>query len=229
MDVKQILDDLDKHAAEFNFPVLDNAYVDYAAARLTAFRSETDWLIIFEVLGFSTREVQFVDDLYAYGSCVTHDGFIGEEVPFVPSAKQPLFDSTTNSFVADWRHWAVNYKGKDLSFSPALSEYRKAGISIADGADSTPWREVDLLRFLAHTLGEDLFLPDGKLLARFPKCGMMPIFIRSQEWQHPDISGEERPSQNVSMTTLLDALSSRNPAVFQLGRPNTHWSFWVNR
>ena len=33
MDTNQILEDLDKHASEFNFPVLDNAYVEFAATR----------------------------------------------------------------------------------------------------------------------------------------------------------------------------------------------------
>lgn len=228
MDVKQILADLDKHAAEFNFPVLDNAYVDYAAARLTAFRSETDWLLVFEVLGFSTREVQFVDDLYAYGSCVPREGFIGEEVPFMASAKQPLFDPATNAFVADWRQWTIDRKGKEVSFSPTLDEYRKAGVLIAQDATSGQWQEIDLLRFLVYRLGEDLFLSDRELLARVPNCGTMPVFIRSQQWQHPDISGEECPSKSISMRTLMDALSSRNPTVFAEGHPNTHWSFWTD-
>jgi hypothetical protein len=46
MNTTQILKDLDKHAREFNFPVLDNAYVEFAAARLTAFRSDKDWLLV---------------------------------------------------------------------------------------------------------------------------------------------------------------------------------------
>ena len=41
MNTKQILEDLDKHAAEFNFPVLDNAYVEFGAGRLSAYLSAT--------------------------------------------------------------------------------------------------------------------------------------------------------------------------------------------
>jgi len=63
MNTARILKDLDKHASEFNFPVLDNAYIELAAARLSAFQGVKDWLIIFEVLGFSTKEMEFVDDL----------------------------------------------------------------------------------------------------------------------------------------------------------------------
>src|SRR5437868_6691471 len=107
MDVKQVLSDLDKHASEFNFPVFDNAYVEYGAARLSAFKSNIDWLIVFEVLGFDTRQVQFVNGLYAFGSCIERQGIVGEEIPLRSSPNQPLFDPETNAFIADWNHWSV--------------------------------------------------------------------------------------------------------------------------
>src|SRR5579885_559791 len=111
MDIDQILADLDKHASEFNFPVLDNAYVEFAAARLSAFRGTQDWLVCFEVLGFSTREVAFVDDLYAYGSCIPKGGFCGEQVRLSSAEKQPLFDEETNECIADWSHWSIQVNG----------------------------------------------------------------------------------------------------------------------
>jgi hypothetical protein len=228
MNVKQILTDLDKHAAEFNFPVLDNDYLDYAAARLSAFRSETDWAIVFEILSFSEREVEFVNDLYAFGSCVSRQGFIGEEIPFSSITRRPLFDPETNVFIADWSQWAMEFKGKELLFSPTLEEYRKAGITIYQNARAEQWREIDLLRFLLHTLGDDLFLSETDLLAHLPSCGMMPVFLQSRQWQHPDISSGERPSKNVSLRSLVNALSNRDPAMFEQGRPNTHWSAWSN-
>ena len=107
MDSKQILEDLDKHAKEFNFPVLDNAYVEFAGARLSAFRGARDWLIAFEVLGFSVKEVMFVNDLYAYGSCVAREGFISEQIPFTSTAENPLFDVETNECIADWSRWSI--------------------------------------------------------------------------------------------------------------------------
>ena len=69
MDTKQILEDFDKHASEFNFPVLDNSYIEFASARLSALQGAKDWMVVFEVLGFSKREIEFVDDLYVFGSC----------------------------------------------------------------------------------------------------------------------------------------------------------------
>ena len=135
MNTEQILKDLDKHAAEFNFPVLDNAYVEFAAARLSAFRGPRDWLIVFEILGFSTREVEFVDDVYAYGSCVGREGLIGEENPLTSWPPQPLFDSVTNECIADSSRWSVSVGGEKMSFAPTQKEYAEAGIMIDRGQD----------------------------------------------------------------------------------------------
>jgi hypothetical protein len=118
MNVLTILDDMDTHAREFNFPVLDNAFVEFAAARLSAFRSVEDWLIVFEVLGFSTREVEFVDNIYAYGSCNDKQGLVDEETPLASLTQEPLFDAETNECVADWSHWSVSVGGKQMSFTP---------------------------------------------------------------------------------------------------------------
>jgi hypothetical protein len=82
-------------------------YAEYAAARLSAFQGVDDWLVVFEVLGFSTKEVEFVNDLYAFGSCVGREGFIAEEITLHPTEKRPLFDAETNECIADWTKWAI--------------------------------------------------------------------------------------------------------------------------
>ncbi|MBV9301226.1 MAG: hypothetical protein JOY62_08175 [Acidobacteriaceae bacterium] len=125
MNTNQILADLDKHAFEFNFPVLNNAYVEFGAARLTAFRKAQDWLICFEILGFSTREIAFVDDLYAYGSCIEKGGYISESVPLTSTEERPLLDRETNECLADWSNWSINLYGERMrSRQPRMSTDR---------------------------------------------------------------------------------------------------------
>lgn len=223
---KQVLANFDKHAAEFNFPVLDNAYVEFAATRLTAFRGRADWLIIFEVLGFSTREVQFVNDIYAYGSCIDREGFIGEEFPVSSLSDEPLFDPETNDSLIDWAHWAVELNGRKQSFSPSIEEYGEAGIHITKEPGPGSLREIELLRYLVHAEGENLFLSTERLLERFPRCGTMPLFLQTLKWEHPDVAAEEKPSQNVSIRSLVEALSSGDALLFTGGHANTHWSQW---
>ncbi|SRR5712692_7949657 len=228
MNTKQILEDLDKHAAEFNFPVLDNAYVEFAAGRLSAFRGAKDWLIVFEVLGFSTREVEFVDDLYAYGSCVGREGLIGEEILLTSLPGQPLFSAETNECIADWSRWSVSVGGEKMSFSPSREEYAEAGIVIDRRPGPGTLSEIELLRFLVHRLGGSrLFMSDRTLLSHFPMFMELSKFIQTTRWQHPDVSDEESPSKNVSIRSLLEALAQRDPSLFEQGRPNTDWKFWV--
>jgi hypothetical protein len=229
MNIDQVLEDLDKHATELNFPVLDNAYVELAAARLSAFQSTGDWLIVFEVLGFSSREIQFVDDLYAYGSCVEREGFIGEEICVTSASEAPLFDPRSCRFIADWRRWSIRVGEQKMSFSPTAEEYARAGIAIDRDTGQGTFNEIALLRFLVHHLGEErLFMSERFLLSHFPKCGKLSKFIRTTEWQHPDVADGEKPSRNISMRTLVEALSGREPLLFNQGRPNTHWRFWAD-
>jgi hypothetical protein len=228
MNTKQILEDLDKHATEFNFPVLDNAYVEFATARLTAFQGTKDWLIVFEVLGFSTREIEFVNDLYAYGSCVAKGGFVGEEILLTSLPEQPLFDTETNEAVADWSCWSVSVGGEKMSFSPTGGEYAEAGIVIDRGPGPGTLSEIELLRFLVHRLGESrFFMNDHTLLRHFPMCKNLPKFIQTTQWQHPDVADEERVSKNTSVRSLVEAIARRDSSLFEQGRPNTDWRFWV--
>jgi hypothetical protein len=230
MNMIQILSDLDKHAAEFNFPVLDNAYLEFAAARLSAFRDATDWLIVFEVLAFSTREVEFVDDLYAYGSCIDKHGFVGEEILLTSVPQQPLFDPDTNECIADWSHWSVLVNGEEVSFSPTREDYSEAGILIDRAPGPGTLTEIELLRFLVSNLGEAwLLLSDDALLSHFPNCKHMDKLVQTTRWQHPDIADGEKPSQNPSIRSLLEALSQRDPSLFHRDHSNTHWSFWAVR
>lgn len=227
MNTKQILEDLDKHASEFNFPVLDNEYVEFAAARLSAFRAATEWLLVFEVLGFSTREVEFVNDLYAFGSCVEAEGFISEEIPVKSTATQPLFDSETRECIADLAGWAVKIGKEEIFFSPSFEEYAKAGIACERESGPGSLTEIELLRFLVYRLGERrLFMSDEALLSHFPACRNLEKLAQTTEWQHPNIAQGEKPSRNISLITLVEALSKTDPLLFKQGCPNTNWRFW---
>lgn len=225
---RQILEDLDKHASEFNFPVLDNAFVEFGAARLNAFQGIADWLIVFEVLGFSTKEVEFVDDIYAYGSCIEREGIVGQEIPFSSAPEHPIFNSETNECIADWSHWTIRIGKDEISFSPTREEYSEAGILVDRDPGLGSLREIELLRFLVHHLDEArLFMSDEALLNRFPKCKDLAKFVQTTQWQHPNAAEEEKPSKNISIRSLIEALCERNPLLFKQGRPNTHWGLWL--
>lgn len=228
MDTKQILEDLDKHAAEFNFPVLDNAYLEFAVARLTAFRSIQDWLVTFEIVGFSTRQIEFVNDIYAYGSCIEKQGLIGEEIPISALPDHPLFDPETNACIADWNRWSINIGGEKKVFTPSRQEYADAGIFINREPGQGSLSEIELLRFLVHRLGPRPFLlKDRDLLLHFPRCNNLEKFIQTTQWQHPDVARQEKPSDSISIRSLIEALGQQNPSLFQRGSANTDWPLWI--
>jgi len=227
LETDQIFWLLDKHASEFNFPVLDNAYLQYAAARLSAFRGLKDWLLVFEVLGFSIREVEFINDLYAYGSCLELGGLIGEEIPLRSSPQSPIFDADSNECLADWKGWEITVDGRVVRFSPTPEEYAAAGIRIEGNAGPGTLNEADLLRFAVYRLGERLFLDDRGVLSHFPKCKGLSKFVQTTKWQHPDVARGEKPSENVAIQSLMHALEKGDPSLFNPGRPNTDWKLWT--
>jgi hypothetical protein len=227
MNLELALRDLDKHASEFNFPVLDNAYVEMAATRLTAFRGAEDWAIAFEVLGYSTNEGSFVGDLYAFGSRLQKEGFISSRTVMSPFPNYPLIDPQTEAWIADWKHWAVIVKGRLYQFAPSRDEYVSAGIDVPLEGGPGSLREGEIMRFFIHKEGaQDLFMQESELRDELRLDPKMSVFLQTQEWQHPDVAGEEKPSEKGSIRSLLVALESNSPALFQVGRPNTDWRLW---
>ncbi|MDE3104775.1 MAG: hypothetical protein KGK08_06340 [Acidobacteriota bacterium] len=227
MDIQLALSDLDKHASEFNFPVLDNAYVDMAAARLTAFRGVMDWAIAFEVLGYSINEGTFVNDLYAFGSSLLKEGFVSS-TPIMSSApSSPLIDQETGAWIADWEQWRVIIKGKSYEFTPAREEYLSQGLHVPIKGGAGSLRESQVLRFFVCRKGTgELFMKEDELRGELRLDPQMIVFLQTEQWQHPDVAGEEKPSENVSICSLLKALDLNSPAVFQKGFSNTHWRHW---
>lgn len=228
MDVQSALKDLDKHASEFNFPVLDNAYVDMAATRLTAFRSNSAWAIIFEVLGYSSNEGSFVNDLYAFGPSLRKEGFISSNPVMYASKQSPFIDSQTDAWIADWEHWTVVVNGKSYEFAPPRDEYLSQGIEVPVEGGPGSLSEAQIMRFFIYREGAaELFMKEDVLRAELQLSSDMSLLLQTEEWQHPDVAGEEKPSESISLRSLLDALNSNMPVLFQKGRCNTEWKHWV--
>jgi hypothetical protein len=228
MDLSHSLRDLDKHAAEFNFPVLDNAYVDLAAMRLTAYKASNKWVILFEILGFSNQEGAFVNDLYAYGPCLDKEGLINSRTVLSSSTARPLSDPERGEWLANWENWEVVVKGDIFKFTPQPFEYKEFHIEIPVNGGQGTLSEANLLRFLVGKLGAaTFFMTDDELLSELSGCHPVFKLIQTDAWQHPDIAGGEKPSESISLRSLLEALKAGNPNLFKPGQINTHWWLWT--
>ena len=227
MDTETALSHLDKHAAEFNFPVLDNAYVQMAAARMSAFRSEADWALAFEVLGYSVNEGTYVNDVYAFGSCLRREGVLESAVVLSPNPEQPLIDPQTEAWIADWSDWSVIVGDRVHQFAPKRSEYLAVGVEVPEYSGPGSLGEAELMRFFVSREGADqLFMPEAALQEALVGCNGLSLFLQTQDWQHPDVADEEKPSTNVAMRSLVAALNEGTQELFRPGRVNTRWSLW---
>lgn len=228
MNVNESLLDLDKHAFEDNFPVLDNLYLHFAAARLTAFRSDKGWVIAFEILGYSNKLQSFVDDLYAFGSCIYPEGLIiSDDSISAPSHECTLVDETSGEWIADWTSWCTLMGGKVYRYNPTRADYAAVGIEVPPRGGPGTLKAEQLLRFLVSMAGtHGLFMTETQLKNELHLGSEMRVFLQTEKWQHPDIAGGEKPSDNECIRSLLRALESDSPSEFRTGYPNTDWRLW---
>ena len=207
---------------------MDNAFVELADTRLTAFRSNSSWAVFFEVVGWSQKELAFVNDVYAYGTCIYPGGFLANSNYVISAPKdRPILDPETNDCIASWDEWSVIVGDKVQLFRPSREEYRQAGIDIRSAPGPGSLREADILRFLVYKLGHIFFEPDSRLLSRTPACKGLTKLIQTSEWAHPDVLSGELPSHNEAIKTLVNALISGNPKQFLPGKSNTFWKNWL--
>ena len=70
----EILGQLDEAAERFALPGIPNEYYEHAALRMTAFRSDDEWLIVYEDVGWARRELEFQNTVSAFGNKVEEPG-----------------------------------------------------------------------------------------------------------------------------------------------------------
>lgn len=225
----EILKQLDEGAAGYQFPMLDNGYVYPAAARLEAFRDPARWAIAIEVLGYNPRAgsphgLQVA--IACFGNCL--DGEPGltnrdfhqpiEDGPTAPLAGQD--DESGEDLNVAARD--VLIRGKVVRVSHDPRHYTKRGVDLED-----PPR-VRLFEFLRGLLPEHragLLGTEREIRTRIPTD--LPAFLVLDDWLHPDVAGDELPSECPTFQRLAEALVAGDPAVYKPPRkPNTHWSNW---
>ena len=75
MQANLILKTLDKYAEDYNFPVLDSYNFDLAQCRLSVFKNEEEWLLVFEIVGVNPN-LDIANELYVYGNATKQQGVI---------------------------------------------------------------------------------------------------------------------------------------------------------
>ena len=226
MTAEDILAQLDKCAAEFTFPMLDNGYIYPGDVRLTIYRDNSDWLMVLECFGANPRTLgyaSFQNCLHLFGSKLHRPPGTANEDFLFPVKSCPdhwIFEENFQWHVVKDAH-AVTIRGQWVEFDLSPANLAREGIELLDG-------QLDAVAVMRSLLPEHrglLLAWDEELAARNPHG--LPVWLRLDEWHHPDVVRNELPSHSETFRMLADAVATGDKAKYRPTRaPNTHWKNW---
>jgi hypothetical protein len=237
-DPDDILSILDRCCDTYTFPMLDNGYLYLAGTRLSLYRSATDWAIVIEVFGFSPRSglpdthihtfASRLHDRNPPGQYVSREAYENyltnnphNESRFVfPIEEGSWQDPEDVELVAEGASEVV-VRSQALPL-PTLDKYEQHGVELGE-----PPRVLvfELCRLLADTAREQLLAtPQERRISVLPD---MIEVLQLEEWHHPNVVDNERPSGSETFQQLAQVLATGDVELYRPSRPpNTHWSNW---
>ena len=237
MHSRDILAILDDEAKNFTFPMLDNGYVYLAAARLSLYRSSSDWAMVFEIFGYSPRAgdphcaittiASRLTCLKTAAEFVSHDAYssymksrVHCEQRFIsPIRNDAIYDENYKEYVsADATH--VNLRDQKIVM-PDATGMAEAGIV----QEEDKLLVFELSRYLAYKHRELVLAKDAERTANLPEG--VELLARFDDWYHPDLVNSEWPGDTLSFRAMAAMLAGEQydeNAVIANG--NTHWSNW---
>jgi hypothetical protein len=227
---EEILGQLDRCAAAFTFPVLDNGYVYPADVRMSLYRDEARWAMVIEVLGYNVHMggVEGIDNcLYCFGNCLGRKPGLSPEDTLRPvtnvegpeGPEGPVFGEHD---AVHPQATALSLRGRRVEIPRDPEHYRRRGIEL----EAPPrLRGFELLRALLPEQREELLASEQELRARVPRD--LPLLLRLDEWKHPDLSDGDTPGEAKAFQLLARALEEGDATLYRTkSKPNTHWKNW---
>lgn len=232
---EEILEILDACASDFNFPVMDNGYVYLAATRMSLFRSVKDWAIVIEVFGFSPRAG--LPDLFisTFGSSIANRNdpsqYATREAYESYLARMPHHDSDMFHPVNDgewYEEETVSFDAKSIGVRdhgfllPEAGQYEELGISLEDAPRVAIF---ELCRYLAAKHRDWVLATPAESDSHV--LDSMEKILTLEEWNHPDLTGDEMPSDSETFQQLAEVLVTGDVSLYRPSLPpNTHWVNW---
>lgn len=236
-EAEGILAVLDRCCDEYSFPMLDNGYIYLAGTRLSLYRSEEDWAMVIEVFGFSPRAELPDTTVYTFASRIRNrpgpENYVNRAAFEKARADNPNNDMVS-VFPLDEGPWQLD---DDLETTAAAGEVVLRGRAIplppraAYAEQGVELEEPDrvsvceLCRYLAAKYREEvLATPDER---RFQVPAKLPQILQLEDWRHPDLADDERPSRSETFRMLAEVLATGDVAAYAPTLPpNTHWRNW---
>lgn len=229
---------LDDAAAGFTFPMLDNGYVYLAATRLSLYRSETDWALVTEVFGSSPRSglpdlcvSTFASRIHGRKSATD---FVDERA-FRNYVRQHEHDESTFFFPLDEGDWLSADDIEDVDLTATNVVLRGKAVPLPTGddlaahaidlADPPRVHVYELCRYLAAVARDQVLATPGE--RRTNVHPDMTELMVLDEWNHPDLVNDERPSGSETFRQLATVLATGDVDAYRPTlAPNTHWANW---
>jgi hypothetical protein len=226
MTVAEILAQLDESASQFTFPMLDNGYIYPADVRMSIYRDTSDWLMVIEHLGVNPRTLSygsFQNCLHLYGSRLHRPAGTANEdflEPVHPCPDDWIFTEEFEWYIRDGAS-AVMIRDQRVTFDLSDENLKRKGIDVSD----SPKDAVAVMRSLLPEHRNLLLASDEELAMRNPQN--IPLWLRLDEWNHPDLCRGEKPSGSETFEMLAEAITSGDKTVYRPSKaPNTHWKNW---
>jgi hypothetical protein len=234
----RILGVLDASCANVGLPVLGNAYVYLAAARLALYRSADDWALVVETFGFMPRVEQPDTTVWtvasrlhrrnpasAYVSEAAYLGYLAQHPHDDMRAVWPLdadgWQDVEDTTLVGRDARSVRVRGRPVAI-PAHAELRARGI---EPLDERRVHVFELCRHLASVAREDVLADEHERRVSVPPD--LRLLLSLDEWRHPDIAGGELPSDVGSFRQLAQVLATGDARSYQPSEPpNTDWKHW---
>ncbi len=249
MSEREILKHLDSaFQAEPAYLESEEHYYQLADARLSVFRSPTEWVMVFELVRYSSRlyapSERFMRDYYLYGNCLTQEGFIVSE-PLWEQDDQVPFDPTGMTWQARrsafWYYW----QGVRHECRPTEAEYRQAGIipellpfsEYAEYLENSDYlAPIEWLRFLCHYLDHPFFADEAHLRQVIRSVLSDPsaetrlrLVLQTRSWEYPGWG--EPLSPKTSFRQIARIIRTGEARLWTEGafQPTSDWRYWEER
>jgi hypothetical protein len=249
---ESILKQWDDATRKGEFPhFASDSHWAFGKARLSAFRSDDEWLTIFELLTYYNGLADFEIIVYAFGNKLRNPGVqafsdsskysveltkknisaYGVKTPIGQSWRAGEQSADAEEWCPDPLDFEVTLGEIQKRFRLTPNDYREAGINLSSSlsGDRCLDQIIRVLRIVGYLIpGEQLFHPEAVLLTYLGRPRTLPLFIQLYEWCHPGINDIHMPSDSVCLQSLAQALWYNDVRLYECSKEqmNTHWSHW---
>lgn len=224
---KSILQQFDKCADDFTFPMLDNGYIYHIESRMTGYRDTERWILIIEVVGFNIRgggHNGINNCLHIFGNCLSFPpGTNNDNVLYMTDnvSNNKTFDEEYEEHLNQNVN-SMLLREKEIKVNHDIEFYLNKGIELEEPSKIMIW---EFLRGLIPEYSLDLLATEKEIRKRIPKD--IPEFFKLNEWFHPDLADSEKPSNNETFKMIAKALETGIINEYKPTKePNNHWKNW---